>query len=289
MIRSMTAFAGGEAETPLGHLSCEMRSVNHRYLEISPRLPEALRSAEPALREQVSSALSRGKIDVNVRLKSGGAAAAGELVLNEAMAERLIALSQTLAEKIDDAAALRLGDVLTWPGVISEAEPDRAPLRQALLKLVRKVVTDLVSTREREGGALAAAITERLAQAREHTRSVQEILPEIRTAQRDRLRQRVDELAEQVDEQRFEQEIAMLLQKSDVEEELDRLLTHYDEIERVLEMEEPVGRRLDFLMQELNREANTLGSKAVDQRMTQASVELKVLIEQMREQVQNIE
>ena len=289
MIRSMTAFASGESDTALGHITCEIRSVNHRYLEISTRLPEVLRNAEPALREIIGTHLRRGKVDVNVKLRTGGDSAPTELVVNHELAQRLAEIQEELQGLFPESATSSVADVMRWPGLITEAEPDQAPLRQSLIALVSATTADLVKAREREGESLSRAIEERLDKSRQQTAAVQGALPDIRKAQRQRLSERVAEFADQLDAQRLEQEVALLLQKTDVDEELDRLLAHLDEAQRVLTLDEPVGRRLDFVMQELNREANTLGSKSVDQRMTQASVELKVLIEQMREQVQNIE
>jgi len=289
MIRSMTAFASASTATDWGELSIEIRSLNHRYLEAFVRLPDDLRAAEPRIREALAGPLSRGKVEVAIRLRREAGSAGTSLVLNADLADRLGALAGELAERIPDAQPSAIIDYLRWPGLVAESEPDLEPLNAALDATLALALEDLTAFRGREGERLAALIEERLAGIDELVEKVRAWLPEIRDAQRQRLAERVEQLTQNVDAERLEQEIAIVLQKLDVDEELDRLVTHLGEVRRTLSLDKPVGRRLDFLMQELNREANTLGSKSVDARTTQVSVDLKVLIEQMREQVQNIE
>ncbi len=287
MIRSMTAFASAETETPWGALAFELRSVNHRYLELNPRLPEELRAIEPALRERVAAKLSRGKVDVNLRFRPNDAAT-GEMHLDAALLDQLEANAVQLRKRFP-ALTTDFIRLLEWPGVIQQEEPDLEGLRQTALDLLDRALADMQATRQREGERLVGFLRERLDGVEKIIEQVRTWLPEIREALRARLRERLAEIEQSADPGRLEQELVLQLSRMDVDEELDRLQTHVAEARRVLGLNDAVGRRLDFLMQEFNREANTLGSKSVDQRTTQASVELKVLIEQIREQVQNIE
>lgn len=290
MIRSMTAFARCEALDESGSLSWELRALNHRHLEISPRLPEELRVIEPELRARVSRRLGRGKVDCTLRFKPQAGAGSGDISLNQAYADQLVKLHRALQDALDaNASAAQVTDLLRWPGVVQEVEPDLTPVQEKALALLDLALDELVQSREREGGQLATMLTERLDKLEQELEAVRLLLPELRRNHRERLAERLAAVAEQVDGNRLEQELVLFAQKMDVDEELDRALAHLVEMRRVLDMDEPVGRRLDFMLQELNREANTLGSKAVDARMSRASVEIKVLIEQMREQVQNIE
>lgn len=286
MIRSMTAFASVEGASDLGTLSCELRTVNHRYLEPSLRLPEELRPFEPALRERIASRLSRGKIDVSVRLR--GDHGSQGLEIDEKVVQRLSALHMELAKQFPGTRA-EITELLRFPGVLRQPELDRDALQVAVLSALERALDSLAETREREGARLADMLRERLDGIEKQVLVLRGLMPEIRRALRQRLESRLADLAQPADPGRLEQELMLQVTRADVDEELDRLDTHVIEVRRVLELGEPVGRRLDFLMQEFNREANTLGSKAVDTRSTQAAVELKVLIEQMREQVQNIE
>ena len=287
MIRSMTAFASAETETPWGALGFELRSVNHRYLELSPRLPEELRALEPALRERVAAKLTRGKVDVNLRYRPSDAAAV-EVRLNEALLDRLERTATAFGERFPQLTTDFTG-LLAWPGVLLREEVDQEGLRQAALQLLDVALDDMLATRGREGERLGVFLRERLEGIVRIVADVRSWLPTIRTALRARLETRLAEIKQPADPGRLEQELVLQLSRMDVDEELDRLSAHIDEARRILALPDAVGRRLDFLMQEFNREANTLGSKSVDQRTTQAAVELKVLIEQMREQVQNIE
>ncbi len=286
MIRSMTAFASGERSTQWGTLGCELRAVNHRFLEIGVRLPEELRALEPALRERIAARISRGKLDLSLRLRppEGGDA----LHLNPRMVGELAELALDLCARFP---AIRIGftELLQFPGVLQAKATDPAALHAEVLALLDHVLDDFIQAREREGGNLATVIGERVEAITQRAAEVRALMPTIRTGQRLKLETRLADLAQPADQGRLEQELVLWLQKLDVDEELDRLDSHIVEIRRVLVQTEPVGRRLDFLLQEFNREANTLGSKSVDTRTSQAAVELKVLIDQVREQIQNIE
>jgi uncharacterized protein (TIGR00255 family) len=285
MIRSMTAYASAEAVTPAGALTCELRTVNHRYLEISPRLPEDLRSFEPALRERIANRLSRGKVDVIVRR---GESRGESLQVDSVMLTRLSELALDMEARFPR-MQIEFTELLRFPGVLQHAEVDQEAQQAALLGVLDRALDALAATREREGAKLADILRERLDGIERIVTDVRGWMPEIRAALRTRLETRLADLKQPADPGRLEQELVLQVTRSDVDEELDRLSTHIAETRRVLGLKEPVGRRLDFLMQEFNREANTLGSKSVDARSTNAAVELKVLIEQMREQVQNIE
>jgi uncharacterized protein (TIGR00255 family) len=287
MIRSMTAFASAESETAHGNLSIELRSVNHRYLELSPRLPDDLRGFEPQLRETLIARLSRGKVDINMRLKAT-TSRAGTLDVDDALLGRLAERAQLLAGRFP-ALNVDFSSLLNWPGVLREQSADAESLHAVAAELLEQALVGFIATREREGERLAVFLRDRLDGIEAIVASVRQHLPEVRAAARARLDQRLAEIKQPADPGRIEQEIVLQLQRMDVDEELDRLASHIAEARRIFGMTEAVGRRLDFLMQEFNREANTLGSKAADPRTTKAAVELKVLIEQMREQVQNLE
>lgn len=288
MTRSMTAFARYEEQTDLGTLSWEIRSVNHRYLEVGFRLDESFRPLEMAMRKFISDTLGRGKVEVALRYKSPEQQQ-DSLEINEALAERVISRYQQLAALSDNAAPLDLMKVMQWPGVIETPSLDQEALSERVMASLQKALIDLVDTREREGAALQIMIEQRCQQIHRIAEEVRERMPEILQNHRQKLQERVQDLAINLEPERLEQEMVLLAQKSDVAEELDRLQNHVREVESVLQRDEPIGRRLDFLMQELNREANTLGSKSIDTDTTRYSVDLKVLIEQMREQIQNIE
>ena len=287
MIRSMTAYASADTQGPAGTLSCELRTVNHRYLELSPRLPEELRGFEPALRERVAARLSRGKVDLTVRLR-GGEVRGESLEVDEVVLGRLATLNRELAGRFPG-MQVQLTELLRFPGVLRQAESDPEAQQAALFEVLDRALDALAATREREGAQLGAILRDKLDAIERIVGEVRGWMPEIRTALRARLEARLADLKQPADPGRLEQELVLQVTRSDVDEELDRLATHVAETRRVLGLKEPVGRRLDFLMQEFNRKANTLGSKSVHARTTNAAVELKVLIEQMREQVQNIE
>jgi uncharacterized protein (TIGR00255 family) len=288
MIRSMTAFARREAETRLGALSWEIRSVNHRYLESAIRLPDELRALEPAVRERLNARLGRGKLDCSCRFRPAAAVLSAVTVDPESLAG-LLAACREVAERLEQSTPLSPLELLRWPGVVRQEELDSAPLQQYALELLDGALDELIATREREGEKIRELVLQRCAAMADLVASARRLLPEIRVATRGKLLARLAELAVPADPGRLEQELVFLAQKMDVDEEMDRLGGHIEEVRRVLERDEPVGRRLDFLMQELNREANTLGSKSAASETTRISVELKVLIEQMREQVQNAE
>lgn len=287
MVHSMTAFARAEQAGTQGTLNWELRSVNHRYLEPHLRLPDAFRELESAIREALRQGLSRGKIECTLRFSEE--AAGKSLHVNHERATQLIAAAQTVAGLIGTPAALNPLEILAWPGVLISDTTDSQALNAAALALFDVALKQLQQDRAREGSELAALIDERLDAMATEVASLRLLVPQMLAAQRQKILDRCNDWQTELDPARLEQEMVMLAQKSDVAEELDRLSTHLTEVRRVLRAGGAAGRRLDFLMQELNREANTLGSKAFDPRSTQAAVNLKVLIEQMREQVQNIE
>lgn len=286
MVTSMTGFARRSRPARSGTLTCELRSVNHRYLEIGLRLPEPVRALEGALRERLACVLKRGKIECSLRFD--GESPSDSLTLNEALVGALCRLGRELEQR-NGVAPLRAIDVLRWPGVFMQGSTDDVELAAAIFALGDETLDDLVEQRSREGAKLALMLEARLAAIRAQIAGIREILPSLLPEFRHRLRTRLAEAAVELDPGRLEQEIALFAQRGDVSEELDRLSAHLQEIERLLTISGPVGRQLDFMMQEVNREANTLGSKSSDMRLTAASVEIKVLAEQMREQIQNIE
>ena len=289
MIHSMTGFASAEQQYNFGRLAWEIRSVNHRYFEFVFRVPEEFRVLEPEIRRILGVHLSRGKVDATLRYTPATAISSSNLNLNRKLAGKLLTLQQELQELSGVEQEPDLQSLLRWPGLVEEQAPDPQPLHEAALELLSKAAKDLQAARGREGEQMSAAIRKRLTGIERWVAQIREWLPEIRAALRQKLLSRVENLQQPLEPGRLEQEIAFLVQKMDVDEELDRLAAHVKETLLVLDRSDPVGRRLDFLMQEFNRESNTLSSKSVDQRTTQAAVELKVLIEQMREQVQNIE
>ena len=288
MARSMTAFARQELVKDWGTLTLELRSVNHRYLDVSLRMPEEFRSHESKIREKISAKLARGKVDVGLRF-SRTETSSGEIVIDKELVQQISNASREVDHILYNPASVSSLDILRWPGVIKASELDSNELTTALLELVDETLKDMLEGREREGEKLAELILQRCQSISEVIVNVKKCLPEIMQIWREKLLTRIQDASVEVDENRLEQELVMIAQKTDVDEELDRLTTHVVEVERVLKDKKPIGRRLDFLMQELNREANTLGSKSIDTETTKASVDLKVLFEQMREQIQNIE
>lgn len=289
MIHSMTGFASAEHQYNFGRLSWEIRSLNHRYFEFVFRVPEEFRVLEPEIRRILGEHLSRGKVDATLRYAPATAISSLNLHLNQKLAGKLLSLQKKLQDLSGVAQEPDLQSLLRWPGLVEEQAPDPQPLHEAALELLSKAAKELQAARRREGEQMSAAIRKRLAGIEQWVAQIRQWLPEIHEALRQKLLSRVENLQQPLEPGRLEQEIAILAQKMDVDEELDRLAAHVKETLLVLDRNDPVGRRLDFLMQEFNRESNTLSSKSVDQRTTQAAVELKVLIEQMREQVQNIE
>jgi uncharacterized protein (TIGR00255 family) len=288
MIHSMTAFARESTGTKGGVLTVELRSVNHRYLDCGFKLPDALRPLEPKLREWAAKSLARGKLDCYFRLQTAPGSG-GDLTVNPAQLDKVIAAARLVQERMGQTAALDPLEILRFPGVYEMAEESEEALQQEAGDLFRAALKSLGKHRRREGDKLAALVLDRLDQVAAEVDAIREQLPLLRQQQRDRITARIGELGIELDHNRLEQELVHLAQKTDVDEEIDRLAAHVGEVRRTLEKGGPCGRRLDFLMQELNREANTLSAKSTSHSTTQNAVELKVLIEQMREQIQNIE
>ncbi|MGL5758097.1 YicC/YloC family endoribonuclease [Plesiomonas sp.] len=287
MIRSMTAFARQEIKGDWGTAAWEIRSVNQRYLETYLRLPEQFRSLEPVLRERIRHRLTRGKVECALRFEANPTAQS-TLSVNEDLARQLLAAAQWVKQTSGEGEINPL-EVLRWPGVIAAAEQDLDAISTELMQGFELAMNEFVAAREREGAALKTLIEQRLQGVQEQAEKVKQHMPEILQWQRDKLITKMEEAQVQVDSNRLEQELVLLAQRLDVAEELDRLGAHVKETHAILKKNEAVGRRLDFMMQEFNREANTLASKSINAEVTASGIELKVLIEQMREQIQNIE
>ena len=288
LICSMTGYATAARELAWGSVSIELRSVNHRYLDVSFRMPDELRVAETALREAIAATVTRGKVECRVAYAlRGGAQKSAEL--DSTLFEQLLGLNSKVRSALPDARTLGVADILRWPGMLGTDELPVEDLRATANELMPEVLREFTAARVREGEKLATVILERAADMRTRIAVVQPRMPGIIAAFQDKLNARLQEALVSADDERVRQEIALFVNKIDVDEELSRLATHLDELERILKKGGAAGKRLDFLMQELNREANTLGSKAASLELTQTSVELKVLIEQIREQIQNIE
>jgi len=288
MTKSMTAFAREVASIDVGELTWELRSVNHRFLEPNVRLPEELRGLDPKVRERLSARLNRGKVDCTLRF-APLPGAGGEFSINRRLMEQVLKAADEIAVRLGEPATPHVFELLQWPGLLQEPERDMDAVASAAIDLLDRALDSLVASREREGAQLRALLLERCDKLLERVAEVRERMPEVLAGIRTRLRDRLAELQIELDPTRLEQEIALLAQRLDVDEEMDRLQVHVAEVRKALDSKAPVGRRLDFLMQELNREANTLSSKSSDAALTLAAVDMKVLIEQMREQVQNLE
>jgi len=284
----MTAFAGNETEIGDLTISCELRSVNHRYCDISLRLPDRLRFVEADLRSAIAAKINRGKVECSLSYKKQAKNGQGFIINTDAVAT-LLAATHTIEQQMMGPLSFSALDVLAFPGIQQEPDIDKEQLNLGIATLVDQTLAQLLEAREREGAQLKLLIEERCAKMLIFVVSAGKRMPEVLLLIRNKLNDRIAELVAQPDFDRLEQELVLLAQKLDITEELDRLETHITEVLRVLKQKDPVGRRLDFLMQELNREANTLGSKSTDKEMTKIAIELKVLIEQMREQIQNIE
>lgn len=288
MIRSMTAYARKEVNQTWGNASWEIRSVNQRYLETYIRLPEQLRSLEPIVRERLRQRLTRGKIECNLRFELEPSAQQQALSLNKSLAQQILSAADWVQSE-HKTSEINPIDVLRWPGVISAKEQDLDTISQEILALLDAAIDEFIIVREREGKALEELIVQRLQGVSTEVDNIRKWMPEILVWQKDKLNSKLAEANIELDNGRLEQEMLLLAQRVDVAEELDRLSTHVKETYSILKKNEAVGRRLDFMMQEFNRESNTIASKSINADVTNSAIELKVLIEQMREQIQNIE
>lgn len=287
MIRSMTAFADGEINLDNLTILCELRSVNHRYSDVSVKLPERLRFVESDVRHLIAGKLKRGKIECTLSYKKQPGSQS--LTIHTETLEKLLTATAEIEKRMNNPQGFSALDVLMFPGVQQEAETDKEQLQKKITHLLNDTLNKMLDTRAREGAQLASLLMDRCEKIAQLVQSANSRMPEVLNNLRTKLISRVNELVAEPNFDRLEQELVLIAQKLDVAEELDRLQTHIAEVLRALNQPEPIGRRLDFLMQEMNREANTLGSKSADREMTQISIDLKVLIEQMREQIQNIE
>ncbi|MDA8785908.1 YicC family protein [Porticoccaceae bacterium] len=287
MPRSMTAFARNTIEFSWGSVTCELRSVNHRFLETGFRLPETMREIEMPLREIARKTLTRGKVDCSLQVNFNNSDAS--INADMELVRRTIDIAKKVAAELQNPAPVSPLDIMRWPGILKDQEIDTGDLHRAATQTFKATVEQLLEGRQREGDKLADMIEQRLSSIETQIALVRSELPGILDQQRQRLQEKLQDLKTQLDEDRLEQEMVIVANRADVDEELDRLEAHISEIRLALQSTDAIGRRLDFLMQELNREANTLGSKSISALTTQVSVELKVLIEQMREQIQNIE
>jgi len=292
MTQSMTAFARTEATLDGLSITLELRSVNHRYMDMSIRAPERVREIEQTLRNMLSKKLSRGKIELNIRLKINSTSDnSRDLQLNVDLIKQLSMACETINQHFTSVEKAKVNplNVLNWPGVMQEQQINTKGLQQTIITCLSEALDELIANRQREGEKLAAMLISRCDEMEKIVRHVEQIIPIILNTRKQKIMAKLAEFNIEHDDKRIEQEMVLLAQKMDVAEETDRLGAHLSEVRNVLKQTKPIGRRLDFLMQELNREANTLGSKSIDTETTRASVDLKVLIEQMREQVQNIE
>ena len=284
----MTAYGRVENSEGQNSISCEIRSVNHRYSEISIRLPEELRPLEQKIRDHISGKIKRGKIECNIRIEKHNAYDES-LSINQDLLKNIIEAAKRINSDLSTSAPLDSLDLLRWPGVLEKSTLDVEEIGKLLFPLLNEAIDIVIDTRQREGKKIKKMLTDRCTKIKEIINNVQKQIPDILKNYRKKLIQRVQEISDELDNDRLEQELLFLSQKADIEEEIDRLGAHVDEVVRVIDRKEPIGRRLDFLMQEMNRESNTLGSKSNHIYTSNASVELKVVIEQMREQIQNIE
>jgi uncharacterized protein (TIGR00255 family) len=289
MISSMTAFARIQHQSEWGGLTCEMRSINHRYLEISTHLSDTLRVLEMPIRERIREHIKRGKVECNIRYQAGHGRQGELFTINEVLAKELSGASEKVAKFLSQPGNINPADIMRFPGVLETKEANVEVLQKEVLLLVEKTLADLIAARNREGEELKRLFLQRMDLIQAELAKVRERLPQVMVDQQERLLKRFNDLKIELDPARLEQEMVMFAQKIDVSEEIERTETHINEVRRMLKQGGMVGRRFDFLLQELNREANTLGSKSVDPIVTHAAVEMKVLIEQVREQVQNIE
>ena len=288
MISSMTGFARETVATEFGVLSIELRSINHRYLETYFKLPEILRPFEVNLRDLAQNQIKRGKVEIMFRLESSGSESE-ELVFNDDLAKKVIKLYRHANELLGTSSALSPSELMRFPNMLIATTPDPEQLEAITLKTFNTALKSLIQNRQSEGSRINSVIEDRLTKIEALTKEAQALRPEAAQRLRDKLTQRLQELQVEVDQQRLEQELVFAIQKLDIDEETDRLASHVAAMREALQRNDAIGRRLDFLTQEFNREANTLGSKSQDAQLTAIAVELKVLIEQIREQIQNIE
>ncbi|MEC7875970.1 MAG: YicC/YloC family endoribonuclease [Pseudomonadota bacterium] len=288
MIHSMTAYGRSEDSNSQSSISCEIRSINHRYSEISIRLPEELRPLEQKIRDHISDKIKRGKIECNIRIEQYNTYNE-VLSINQELLKNIIEAAEETNSNLSTFAPLNSLDLLRWPGVLEKSTLDVEKIGKSIFQLVDEAINIVIDTRQREGKKIKKMLTERCSKIKKIINNVRKQMPTILKNVRKKLTQRIQEISNELNDDRLEQELLFLSQKMDIEEEIDRLNAHVDEVIRVIDQKEPIGRRLDFLMQEMNRESNTLGSKSNHIYTSNASVELKVLIEQMREQIQNIE
>ncbi len=288
MIYSMTGYAAKTREVAGGSLHLELRSVNSRFLDIHFRIVDDLRVLEPALREAITAKLARGKVELRLNLVASQSQNR-QLAINADLLTQLQALEGQVRQTLPNAAALSVAEVLRWPGMLGEPEVDTAALHAAVQATLKEALEDFTASRAREGAKLAAMIQERVDKIRATVAAVAPLIPQAQAAYQDKLKQRLVEALGSADDERVRQEVVLYATRIDVDEELSRLQAHLTEVERILKAGGNAGKRLDFLMQELNREANTLGSKSVLSEVSKASMDLKLIIEQMREQIQNIE
>lgn len=288
MIFSMTGYATATQEAPYGSFNLELRSVNNRYLDIQFRLPDDFRKQESAMRELLTTRLGRGKIECRLNF-SPATSTENNLLLDEMLLEKLLQLEQIIKTRHPAAPSLTIADILKWPGILGNDHLPMDELGEISIGLLQTALEDLKDSRIREGDKLKYILLERIQQMRQLLRTATPRIPALIATFEEKLRTRIEEILGALNDDRIRQEIALFAGKIDVDEELSRLQAHLDEVERILNKGGAVGKRLDFMMQELNREANTLGSKSVDLEISRISMELKVIIEQMREQVQNIE
>ncbi|MBK69754.1 MAG: YicC family protein [Legionellales bacterium] len=288
MIHSMTAYGRTEDKKNDNSIACEIRTINHRYLEISIRMPEELRSLEQKIRENISRKLKRGKIDCNIRIDKN-TSKNDPLLINQDVLKKVIDAAENTSINLSNPSALSALDLIQWPGVLEKDSLEPTKINKSILKLLGQTLDVVIDTRKREGEKIKKMLVQRCSKIKKIVSNTQKKIPMIQKKLREKLKKRAKELVNELDNDRLEQELLFISQKMDIAEEIDRLLAHTEEVERVLDQSGPIGRRLDFLMQEMNRESNTLGSKSNHLHTSNASVELKVLIEQMREQIQNIE
>lgn len=288
MPKSMTGFARADHSADWGNVVCELKSVNHRFLDLSFRMPDSLRSLEHQLREQIRAGLSRGKVECSLSIKFN-AGSETQVQMDKDLAKSYIEAASELSQMTSGGQPLDLLELMQLPGVLSSKEVDQEQLMQLVTAAVAESLTLLEQSRQKEGDMMGQEILKRTSELKKLTSDLVEIVPAIRKAQEEKIRQRLADTDIEINQDRLEQELVLLAQKMDVEEEIDRLRAHLSQIEDLVSTNQPIGRKLDFLMQELNREANTLGSKSQGLSQTNVAVEMKVLIEQIREQIQNIE